>query len=656
MRLFFIYNFECFYRSMLLPKLSKLSFVYSILLFLSYSSNSYADELSTISDTALSQPSSTQIFFDDSTLKALAQHRQWQHLLFYKNGRAEVISPNFYLSDPQSKQRKNFSPYQELKATLAAANDSATVCRYPARFFWLNHQLPALKADLSHCKKLPNPKQKISLILVSNYLKNPASTFGHVLVSTGNDSIATQHATTQIKYLSGEDLLNQSYNFGATIPPNENSILYALKGLFGFYQAGFSHGEYFKQDTVYSKKEQRDMWEYVLHLNEFDRALLNYHLYEAQSARFQYYFIKQNCGYRSGELLELVRDINMTNRPGGWYAPDFVFDQLTEYPSSDKRASFIERVYYIPSEQTQLRQKFSHLSKELQNTINQFIVTEDFSSIEKLSQRQQALVLDFLITHRNYMLSQNDSEHHQDIKKLLVRRRLLLPIYDDFNQLPLNNKPSPAMGSKTTLTTVGINQHHQAKLALSMFIKDPLNTYQDIDRRFEMMKFAGLYDNKTYQLTLDEFVFLDMQQIEHILQPLAGEPKMSWQLKTGIRQDSFLTGRQTYVQAGIGAGLQLSAQQLWYGLVNVRLHDRAKHLDGQLEVGLRHKWQHQALEVHYQLDKRLDNQTTQWAALVFRQDISKNNQLRFIAARQLQSSSARQTPQTDLTLAFHHYW
>lgn len=81
----------------------------------------------------------------------------------------------------------------------------------------------------------------------------------------------------EVKVLSSEDLLNNSYNFGARIPANENGAMYAIKGLFGLYDAGFSETEFFKQDAVYSKNEQRDMWEYVLNLEAFETQLLNYH-------------------------------------------------------------------------------------------------------------------------------------------------------------------------------------------------------------------------------------------------------------------------------------------------------------------------------------------------------------------------------------------
>ena len=389
-------------------------------------------------------------------LKALSKHSQWQHLLFYKNGKAEVISPDFYLTNPKPRSKRNFDPYAELMATIEQMNNEGVVCKYPARYLWLNHHLPELNVDLKNCSKLPDANQEISLILVSSYLKNPASSFGHVLVKTNTSIDNINNTNSDVRELSSEDLLNNSYNFGARIPENENGAMYALKGLFGFYDAGFSETEFFKQDAVYSKNEQRDMWEYVLNLDAFETQLLNYHLYEAKSARFDYYFIKQNCGYRSGEILELISDIKTTERVGPWYAPDYVFDQLLEHDNGAD--SLVSSVRYLPSEQTQLREKFVQLSKPIQAVINSVIRTESTAPLATLNADDRAVALDFLILHRTYKITQDNTLKQRAFKSELLSQRFALPASNGLAQLTVPNKPSPALSNKTTQTTVVLSR------------------------------------------------------------------------------------------------------------------------------------------------------------------------------------------------------
>lgn len=601
------------------------------------------------------------IVIDPLTLKSLAKHPQWQHLLFYKNGKAEVISPDFYLTNPKPRSKRNFDPYAELLATIEQSNDESVVCKYPARYLWLTHHLPELNVDLKNCSQLPDPNQEISLILVSNYLKNPASSFGHVLVKTNMPIDDADSMVQDVRELSSEDLLNSSYNFGARIPANENGAMYAIKGLFGLYDAGFSETEFFKQDAVYSKNEQRDMWEYVLNLDTFDTQLLNYHLYEAKSARFDYYFIKQNCGYRSGEILELISDVKTTERIGPWYAPDYVFDQLLEHEGETESESLVSSVRYLPSEQTQLREKFVQLSKPIQDIINAVIRTEDTAPLATLDEESKALALDFLILHRTYKISQDNTPKQQAFKGVLLSQRFTLPASNGLAQLPVPNKASPALSNKTTQTRIVLSDE-MAEVGLSLFVKDPLNAYTDIDKRFEAVKASLGYSFDERQWTLTDFVFLDMQQIEDLRQPLSSEPKLSWQLKTGARTDWFTCKHHSpYAQAGIGAGAKFGQHLLGYGMVNATVHDQDKHADIGIELGLRAKRDSQSAELSYIASKREGYNAINLTKLTVRQQLSKNNDARLIV-----TYSDTVTADNDVILddsdtlntaiAWHHYW
>lgn len=586
-------------------------------------------------------------------LKTLAKQAQWQHLLFYKNGKAEVISPNFYLTNPKPRSKRNFDPYAELVATIEQASNESMVCKYPARYLWLNHHLPELNISFKDCAQLPDPNQEISLILVSNYLKNPASSFGHVLVKTSMPTDNKDNVFKEVRELSSEDLLNNSYNFGARIPANENGAMYAIKGLFGLYNAGFSEAEFFKQDAVYSKNEQRDMWEYALNLDAFETQLLNYHLYEAKSARFDYYFIKQNCGYRSGEILELISDVKTTERIGPWYAPDYVFDQLLEHENGT--APLVASVRYLPSEQTQLREKFVQLSKPIRSIINGVIRTEDTASLATLNAADRALALDFLILHRTYQISQKHTPQQQALKNKLLSQRFALPASNGLAKLVVPNKASPALGSKSTQTKIILNDD-RVEVGLSLFVKDPLKAYTDIDKRFEAVQASLGYKFDEDKWTLTDFVFLDMQQIEDLRQPLSGEPKLSWQLKTGARTD-FFTGNHhsPYAKAGIGAGAKFGQYLLGYSMVNATVHDQDRHVDIGIEFGVRAKRDKQSAEWSYIASKREGRASIALTKLTLHQQLSKNNDARIIVTH-ANNTALSDSDNSVASLAWHHYW
>ncbi len=125
----------------------------------------------------------------DETLSALARHPQWLRLLHVGQGRrSEIHSPEFFLSpdgatDPQAELRATL---QALLSPASGDADSQARCRFPARALWLAQQriLPAGPLPHAACPRLAawariERLRSVSLLLVSGYFGNPASSFGH---------------------------------------------------------------------------------------------------------------------------------------------------------------------------------------------------------------------------------------------------------------------------------------------------------------------------------------------------------------------------------------------------------------------------------------------------------------------------------------------
>mgnify|MGYP003624998278 FL=1 len=243
----------------------------------------------------------------------------------------------------------------------------------------------------------------------------------------------------------------------------------------------------------------------------------------------------------------------------------------------------------------------------------------------------------------------------------MLSQRFALPASNGLAQLTVPNKPSPALSNKTTQTTVVLSDE-RAEVGLSLFVKDPLNAHTDIDKHFEAVKASLGYNFDEYQWTLTDFVFLDMQQIEDLRQPLSGEPKLSWQLKTGARTDMFTGNRHSpYAQVGIGAGAKFGKHILGYGMVNATAHDQDKHADIGIELGLRMKRNNQSAELSYVTSKREGRTAIDVAKLILRQQLSKNNDARLIVTYSdtvmADNSVVLGDSNTiDAAIAWHHYW
>ncbi len=221
-------------------------------------------------------------------------------------------------------------------------------CRFPARYYWLSRQLPLPGYVLNEpqCRRLSDwalldRVKSVSLLLVSGYLGNPASTFGHALLKLNTDSSDDDYG-----------LFDLTLNYGALIPENENALRYVVRGLLGGYEAGFSDRYFYTQDLVYSHTEFRDIWDYRLNLSNHQRTLLILHIWEIIGRKFVYYFLTRNCAFRLAELVDLVVDDLIIERARLWYLPVQLFHRLNAIDAARQHSgsgNLVEAVRFIPS-------------------------------------------------------------------------------------------------------------------------------------------------------------------------------------------------------------------------------------------------------------------------------------------------------------------
>ena len=561
----------------------------------------------------------------------LADESVWHKIILFKRY-AEVTSKDFYLSDLSAKNLKKITPQIELDASIDALHENPTlICKYPARYYWLSRHLTGMPTNaLQSCKELPNAKQDVRLLLVSGYLKNPVSTFGHVLITIGAED-------------ERQNLLDNAYNFGAVIPNGENSLSYIAKGLLGSYESRFASSQFFKQDIVYAKTEQRDIWAYTLNLTPEQKALFIYHLTEVQLHTFDYYFIKRNCAYRSGELLELISDIKTTDHITPWYAPEYIFDQVEEYRKA--HPDFIKNIEYLPSDQNKLYFAFSKLPQAMQSEINAYIKTADLKQIEQLPESDQEKIFEFLIAYLNFKLIGNDNPQDQSRiqaqKKLLIQKRIQLPVNDGVQDI-MPVRPSSALGEKPSKLGLGIGDG-QALLNFTVFNKDMLSSYSNIHSEFKMLDFSWQY--KDQKIKLQSADFIRILKIEDLGQKLAGERKMSWELAVGAKPDVF-TGElhRPYTRAGLGVGYDFSPNLIGYSMLSAELNDSPAKIDAVSETGLVYQQEPFGVKLIQHFQQRKNYDLASETRFEFKYRLAKNADLRVLLSA------------TNKLLTYQIYW
>ncbi|UVJ43380.1 DUF4105 domain-containing protein [Pseudomonas sp. LS1212] len=294
---------------------------------------------------------------DNSRLQQLADSPYWISLGHYETGklggwRSYVNDPKFFLAADGAQH-----PREELSATLealyapASLGDQHAQCVYPARTRWLREQLQLSDLPAVDCQAFSQWYKDVSphsavMIFPAAYLNSPSSMFGHTLLRI--DQADVQRDNTA--------LLSYAINFGAYIEGNDNSILYAWKGLMGGYPGLFALVPYQEKLSEYRSLENRDLWEYRLNLTPEETGRMVEHIWELKQISFDYFFFDENCSYRLLELLQVAR-------PGLDLTSQF---QLTAIPTDTvkavKQSGLVEKIDYRPSRERELLSRAEPLS------------------------------------------------------------------------------------------------------------------------------------------------------------------------------------------------------------------------------------------------------------------------------------------------------
>ncbi|MCP4345077.1 MAG: DUF4105 domain-containing protein [Desulfobacterales bacterium] len=354
----------------------------------------------------------------------LHEQRYWNILLHYKNTlsgfKSLVDDPKFFLS-PKGKT----DPQSELEATIKAFfrentenPDDHPICRFIARYTWLREKLKIdpSKLPVSECKKFTRVIKEVkpksaTLVFPTYYMNSPASMFGHTLISIGTADYKSK-------------LLSHAVNYSAQT--NEtNGLLFAFRGLFGFYKGYYSILPYYQKIQEYSDIRQRDIWEYPLNLTEQEVEKLVMHLWEIQNLYAYYYFFDENCSYNLLFLLEAARpSAKLTDQFSLWALP---IDTL----KAAKNQGLIDSVEYRPSKATKIKHKFSLLNKESQqialDIINGDTVPKNIASHE-IQKDEHIKILDFSTGYTQYQYARKklSKSEYQNIliDALKVRSKL----------------------------------------------------------------------------------------------------------------------------------------------------------------------------------------------------------------------------------------
>ena len=500
----------------------------------------------------------------------LANTRYWRLLLhcrpniFGKGCTSTIDDPTFFLA----KDGKS-NPRTELEATLRAFFSTDEVrkeqqpaqCAYIARYQWLKSVLAidAQRLPLQHCTQFHewltdlNPGG-VTLVFPAAYMNNPASMFGHTLLR-----IDQKKQTDQTR------LLAYSINFGAK-DTDTNWVNYILSGVGGGFRGYFFIKPYYLLVKEYGDVEDRDIWEYHLHLTETQLMHLLMHVWELKKSYFDYFFFSENCSYQLLPLLEVANpDLYLTNHFPMWTIPADTIRLLAAQPG------LVSDIVYRPAPSTEMRRASAILSAAERRAVTSLL--HDSAALGSPELRsfppdRLALTLEQAIAYLQY---QHAKEQKQGIEpdqgrlhSLLLARNRLAVQSPAASVVPFATQPD--VGHNSLRAGVGFGWRKDdwfeefTMRAGYHDLLDPSPGYTR-DAQIDILALSLRHYHRQQRFRLDRLTLVDAISLAPI-EPLFFSP--SWKGRVGLR--TLSRKRCTYCQNfAVSGGLGLAVQTAWVG-------------------------------------------------------------------------------------------
>ncbi len=481
--------------------------------------------------------------------KALHKKRYWHILLHYEDKFTGVVSqiddPDFFLaaggkSDPEA----------ELDATIrylfgGGKDEQERICRFYARFRWLQKKLaevlPACLAE-RRCPAIDRIKPRsASLVFPTYYLNNPASMFGHTLIT-----IDTAYTNKR---------LSNAVNYAASTE-GRNGIGLAVSGLTGLYRGYYSVMPYYKKIQEYSDINQRDIWEYRLNLTRPELRRMVWHIREMDQIYSDYYFFDENCSYNLLYLLEAARpSAHLVDR---FHVAAIPVDTI----KAVREAGFIEGADFRPAKTTRIAHLEEQLPEEQLDTVGRLldgrISAGDLLDLQLARERKiRMLDLAVEVIQYRYVNKELDKKAYRGQLMAALRARSQLGRLDKDRQDDIPVPPRPDSGHESKRASLGFGMQ-SGDAFYELRLRPALTDLTDTDyihnqgAQIEFFDLRTRYYPESRRFALEQ---CDLVDIVSIVPVSAFSRPISWKFNTGWQRKPLETEDDaSYYRVDGGAG------------------------------------------------------------------------------------------------------
>lgn len=482
----------------------------------------------------------------------------WLTLLHYKknflgNYVSLIDDKNFFVS-----KNGKYNPNEEFLASikLIKTDPKKFACKFPLRYKYINYKYHLSDFNLSECKELSkylkdvNPEKAV-LVFADADMNKPASMFGHTFI--------------RIDTKENLPVLSSAVNYAAHVT-DTNGILFAFKGIFGFYKAYYSLMPYYDKLKQYSDKDNRDLWEYGLKLNKKQIENMALHIWELKDIYSDYFFFSENCSYNILFLIE-VADPNL-HVTDDYFLTVIPIDTVKDLKSKGMIVSY----NYRPSLVTQIET----ISKPVRNKtlivkIAKGQIPAFYVLTLNITEEKKARILDSAVRYLEYLSKKiyiDKNEYTKRFISILKARSKIKYISNYQYKTPYN--PVNSHNSKRISFTLGHDDINYVKMGLRLSyhtLIDPIEGYK-VGSSLAFGNFEAIFKNNELKVNR-----IGLVEIESLTKRDEFFKPVSWKVFAGFYRKNIHNKNKLVFEINPGGGFTYEIKKaLVYAMINTDIN------------------------------------------------------------------------------------